>query len=67
MGVQIPCGVYTEVPEEDAVREAEEVSGQGVSEVVGPAEGKPGFRGALDAGSCAHVDCDPSEIMRCHK
>ena len=55
------------MPEEDAVREAEEVSGQGVSVVVGPAEGKPGFRGALDAGSCAHVDCDSSEIMRCHK
>ncbi len=61
VGVQIPCGVYTEVPEEDAVRNAEKVSGGGVS-AVGPAEGEPDFGRAFDAGSRSHVDCDPAEM-----
>ena len=63
MGVHIPCGVYTEVPEEDAVRNTEKVAGRGVP-AVGRAEGAPDFGRAFDAGSRSHVDCDPAEI-RC--
>ena len=49
---------HSEVPEEDVVRDAEEVSGRGVP-AVGPAEGGPYFGKAPDAGSRVHIGCDP--------
>jgi hypothetical protein len=48
VGVQIPCGVHSQVSQKDAVRGAEEASGGSVSQ-VGGAEGKQDRRGASHA------------------
>ena len=60
-GVQISCGLHSQVPQENAVRAVEAASRRGVPQ-IGNAEGVQGRRGAFDAGSCSHDDFDPAEI-----
>jgi len=61
LGVQVPRGVHSEVPQKGAVRRLEAIFGRSISP-IGRAEGEPDRRGAPDAGSCAHDDSDPAEI-----
>ena len=61
MGLQISCGVHSQVPQEDALWRTEAASRGGVSS-TGDAEGKKSRGGPLDAGSCSHDDIDPAEI-----
>lgn len=59
--MQIPCGVHSEVPEENVVREVAPASWRGIP-AVGATEGVPDTRGAPDVGSCSHADCDTAEV-----
>ena len=61
MGVQIPCGIHSQVSAEGAVREAETALGGGFPP-AGPSTGEPDFGGASDAGPCPYADCDSAEI-----
>lgn len=61
MGLQIPRGVHSQIPQEGAVRGAEAVPGRCVPQ-VGFTEGKPDRGRPPHAGSCAHDDIDPTEI-----
>jgi hypothetical protein len=64
MGLQIPCGVHSQAPQEGAVRGTETVYGRCVSQ-VGFAEGKPDRGGPPHAGSCAHDDYRSRRNTRC--
>lgn len=61
MGVQIPCGIHSEISKEGAVRAIADPFGGGVAP-TGAAQGEPNRRRAPDAGPRAHVDLDPTEI-----
>src|SRR4029077_453294 len=61
MGVQIPCGVHSQVPQEDALRGAATTSRGSVSQ-AGDAKGKQSRGRPSDAGSRSHDDLDPAEI-----
>src|SRR5580704_10989918 len=50
VGVRIPCGVHSQVPQEGALRKTEAVPRGGVSQ-VGAAEGKPDRTRSPHAGS----------------
>ena len=62
MGMQISCGVYHEMPEEDAVWANPAGVGAGFSG-TGTAEGMRAHRGASDGRSCAHADRHPTEVF----
>jgi hypothetical protein len=62
MGMQISCGVHPEVSEEGVVSAIEAGTGNGVSR-TGATTGERNYRGAPDAGSCAHVDLDSAEAF----
>jgi hypothetical protein len=64
MGLQIPCGVHSQAPQEGAVRGTETVYGRCVSQ-VGFAEGKPDRGRPPHAGSCAHDDYRSRRNTRC--
>src|SRR6478672_4074602 len=61
MGVQIPCGVHSQVPQEDALRGVATTSRGSVSQ-AGDAKGKQSRGRPSDAGSRSHDDLDPAEI-----
>src|SRR5580704_6821470 len=66
MGVQIPCGVlpcgvHSQVRQEDALRGIAATPRGGVSQ-TGDAKGKQSRGRPSDAGSCSHDDLDPAEI-----
>jgi hypothetical protein len=58
MGVQIPCGVHSQVPQEDALRGVATTSRGSVSQ-AGDAKGKQSRGRPSDAGSRSHDDLDP--------
>src|SRR5262249_6583049 len=62
MGVQVPCRVHTEVPQEVAVWANPTALGQCIPRAR-PAQGMPDRGRALDARSCAHVDINPAEVF----
>src|SRR5262245_24003996 len=62
MGVQVPCRVHSEVPQEVAVWENPTVLGQCIPRAR-PAQGMPDRGRALDPRSCAHVDINPAEVF----
>ena len=62
MGVQIPRGIHSKVPEKDVVRAVEAIPWRGVSQ-AGAAEGMPDRGRSSDVGSRAHDDCDTTEIL----
>jgi len=62
LGMQVSCGVYTEVPEESALWVIESRAWGGISG-AGRREGKRYHRGAADAGSCAHDDLSATEVF----
>ena len=53
MGVQVPRGFHTEVPQKGVVRGFEAIFGRSVAP-IGRAKGESDRRGAPDAGPCAH-------------
>jgi len=61
VGVQIPCGVHSEVPEKNVVFPTEAAFGRSVSP-VGATQGMSGSGRALDARSCAYADSDSAEV-----
>ena len=62
MGMQISCGVYSEVSEEGTVKGIAPIFGGNVPKACG-AEGVPGIGRAFTAGSCTYVDIDTAEIF----
>jgi len=62
LGVQVSCGVYTEVPKESALWAIEARAWGGISG-AGRREGKRYHRGAPDAGSCAYDDLSATEVF----
>ena len=60
MGVQIPCGVHSEVPKESVVCEPAQALGRGIP-ITGAAQGMRDSGRAFDAGSCTYADCDPAK------
>src|SRR5262245_57475989 len=62
MGVQIPCRVHAEVPQEAAVRANQAVPGNCISRAC-QAQGMQDRRRTSDAGPCAYPDIDPAEIF----
>jgi hypothetical protein len=63
MGLQIPRGLHSQVPQEDVVCPAATASWGGVPQ-AGSAEGQPDRRGTSHGGSRAHDDIDSTEIRR---
>src|SRR5208283_3798960 len=61
VGVQIPCGVYPQVPEEDLARRTATALGRGVPQ-AGGAEGESNRRGASAARPRAHDDRDSAQV-----
>ena len=62
MGMQIPCGVYPEVPEEDTVQGITPTYGGNISKVSGT-EGESDIGRAFTARPCTHADIDTAEIF----
>src|SRR6516162_3552485 len=63
MGVQIPRGVHSQVPQEGTLWGTEAASRRYVPQ-AGLAEGEPDRRRSPLGGSCSHDDLDPTEV-RC--
>ena len=63
MGMQIPRGVHSEMPEEGVVQGVAARIGDSVSAAYG-ATGSRDHGGAFDAGPCAHADIDSAEVLR---
>ena len=63
MGVQVPCRVHAEVPQEVAVWANQAALGHRIPRAC-PAQGMQDRGRAPDARPCAHVDIDPAEIFR---
>src|SRR5262249_39420244 len=63
VGLQISCGVHSQVPQEDAVCGIETTSRGGVPQ-AGPAKGKPHRGRSSDAGPCPHDDLHSTKIRR---
>ena len=55
MGMQVSCGVHTEMPPQESVRTAAEGSRRCVPRTGAP-EGVPDRGGAYDARPCPHAD-----------
>ena len=62
MGVQVPCRVHAEVPQEGVVWANPASPGYCIPR-AGPAQGMPDRGRAPDARPCAHADIDPAEIL----
>src|SRR5215831_3864709 len=62
MGVQVPCRVHAEVPQEVAVWANQAALGECIPRAC-PAQRMPDRGRALDARSCAHVDIDSTEVF----
>src|SRR5580658_7954693 len=60
--MQIPCGVYRQVPEEGVVWANPARTGASLSG-TGAAKGIRNYRGAPDGRSCAHADLDSAEVF----
>src|SRR5215469_7975555 len=63
MGVQVPCRVHAEVPQEVAVWANPTALGQCIRRAR-PAQGMPDRGRALDARPCAHADINSAEVFR---
>src|SRR4029077_8310070 len=61
MGVQIPRGVHSQVPQEGTLWGTEAASRRCVPQ-AGLAEGEPDRRRSSHVGSCSHDDLDPTEV-----
>src|SRR5262245_42575425 len=62
MGVQVPCRVHAEVPQEGAVWADQAAPGHCITRAC-PAQGMQDRRRAPDARPCAYADIDPSKIL----
>src|ERR1700719_1996582 len=62
MGVQVPCRVHAEVPQEAAVW-ANQAAPRHCIPRACPAQGMQDRRRTPDARPCAHADIDPAEIF----
>src|ERR1700755_2100156 len=62
MGVQVPCRVHAEVPQEGAVWAYQAALGHCISRAC-PAQGMQDRRRTSDARPRAHADIDPAEIF----
>src|SRR5262249_46950490 len=62
MGVQVPCRVHAEVPQEVAVWANQAALGHRIPRAC-PAQGMQDRGRAPDARPCAYVDIDPAEIF----
>ena len=62
MGVQVPCRVLAEVPQEGAVWAEQAATGDCISRAC-QTQGMQNRRGAPDARPCAYPDIDPAEIF----
>ncbi len=61
MGVQIPCGIHSEMPAKGVVGAVARTLGRSIP-TIGSAEGEPGGRRSSDAGSCAYAAVDTAEV-----
>jgi len=61
MGMQVPCSLDSEMPEENTVRSDQEGPG-GSTARVGDTEGERDPGRAIDGGSRPHVDLDSTEV-----
>ena len=62
MGLQVPCGMDSEVSEEGSLRTASEGVGDR-DQGAGQAKGERGHGGEVDGRSCTHVDLDSPKIF----
>src|SRR4029077_14121562 len=62
MGVQVPCRVLAEVPQEGAIW-ADQAAARNCISRACPAQGVQDRRGTPDARPCPYLDIDPAEIF----
>ena len=62
MGMQVSCGVHTEMPPQESVRTAAEGSRRCVPRTGAP-EGVPDRGGAYDARPCPHADIHSAQAQ----
>ena len=63
MGMQVPLGVDSEIPEKDVIQAASKGIRPSVP-AIGLSEGERNRRGGYESGSCSHVGIDSAEVFR---